>query len=209
MNRTNRTKFEAFIRNNLNRIRFEITSGEGRSRDAREANYHAIYGYLQEAKIDIKSGDVEEAAPIIGTALNRVVEVSRPPEDGGAERKLHALLRDSSGVTIDSAAVYVQLDNDQLKHQPPNAPIGTRQTHGGTKFGVFATADWHRNHTMVYMREWARELGEMREGQAIFHGQAQIVDDIHYEGFCLYAQDKKYVSFHCYPEPGSHLALGR
>lgn len=205
MNKSDTTKFNRFITSNEARIGREIERGAERTLKAKQDNYQFIRGYLQEAKIKSKKGDVQQAAEMIGQKLGAPVEIEQTRDDGGPARQLQTMLGDSSGVTIDSPAVYVQLDNDQLKHQPQNAPIGTRHASGGTKFGKFATEDWHLSNTLPVMREWADGLRDMQNGDRREHGQKQAVDDIHYEGFCLMVDDKKYVSFHCYPSRGSRL----
>jgi len=99
----------------------------------------------------------------------------------------------------------VQLDCDQLKHQHPTVPIGTRVKGGGNRFVVTCDEAWHRGNTMVHMAQWATKLGVMAVGEQTYHGQAVPVNEIHYEGFCLFARGQKYVSFHCYPANDSRL----
>jgi hypothetical protein len=117
------------------------------------------------------------------------------------------LPHDSSGVTLVRPNVIAVLDNDQLKHQPDDHVIGTRQVGGGTKFkSAYASPAWHQANTLVHMADWAEGLGVMTVGQKIEHGQGAPVDQIHYEGFCIFAGGKKYVLFHCYPHRDSARA---
>ncbi len=67
------------------------------------------------------------------------------------------------------------------------------------KFNNGATKAWHRVNTLVYMRDWAQNL-EMADGDIVQHGQSIPVDHICYEGFCVFIDGLKCVSFHCYPE---------
>ena len=122
-----------------------------------------------------------------------------------ALKKLKVLRDGSSGVTITQSGVEVHLDNDQLKHQHPDHPIGTRTVSGGNLFTTVATTAWHEANTLVHMADWAAGLAGMAEGDKREHGQARPVNDIHYEGFCLMAGGQKYVAFHCYPANGSAL----
>ena len=133
-------------------------------------------------------------------------------QDSVAGKKLKGLKGDASKVTeeieVKNTTVYVQLDRDQNKHQPPEIPIGDREKAGGNRFNTTATPEWHKTKTMQYMAEWAESLGAMQEGQVKQHGQAKAVDGIHYEAFCLFANGKKYVSFHCYPADNSEFRWG-
>jgi len=117
-------------------------------------------------------------------------------------------LSDSSGVSIAGDGIEVHLDVDQLKHQHHSQPIGTREKGGGTKFNPekYGSTDWHQRNTMVYMRDWARDL-RMKDGEKKYHGQAENVDGIHYEGYCLNKGGTKYVLFHCYPDKDSKYKL--
>jgi hypothetical protein len=123
-----------------------------------------------------------------------------------AARALQDAKNGASDVTITQNGVEVWLDNDQLKHQPIGTPIGTRVTSGGNKFkSSNASKAWHQANTLPHMAQWAAGLGRMYEGESIMHGQGMPVNEIHYEGFCLFSGGKKYAFFHCYPAHGSSL----
>lgn len=184
-----------------------ITTGAGRPDLTKESNFKEIQDNLLSLGINNREPDVIEAAGILAGILGRIVEVKAPPADNGAARKLLALNGDSSAVTSIINGVDVRLDNDQLKHQPPSAPIGTRHKGGGNRFNNTATAAWHRANTLAHMAAWANGLGNMIVGQVTFHGQAVPVNDIHYEGYCLMANGQKFVLFHCYPSNTSPLKL--
>ncbi len=99
--------------------------------------------------------------------------------------------------------IHVQLDIDQMKHQPASVPIGTRVAEG-EKFGTFATKAWHETNTMDHMATWAATLAGMVEGRQEYHGQGKrvaiaSVGPCCFEGFCVLLGGTKYVSFHCYP----------
>jgi hypothetical protein len=184
-----------------------ITNGAGRSDSVKEANYEEVKANLTDLGINNREPEVTEAAAILAGILGRTVEIKAPPVDNGASRKLQTLIDCCSTVTGNIRGIDVRLDNDQLKHQPPSAPIGTRHKGGGNRFNNTATAAWHLLNTMAYMADWAVGLGVMNQGQTQFHGQAVPVRDIHYEGYCLMANGQKYVLFHCYPSDHSNLKL--
>jgi len=205
MNRGQKTQFTNHIQRIQASLSQLIKTGVGRGREAKESNYQEIVSVLQELHFNTTESDVQEGAALIKELLKKDVEVAKPLVDPMIAMKLNALKHDSSGVSFTIAGVYVQLDCDQLKHQPPETPIGTRVTHGGNKFLRICDANWHHHNTMTYMANWANGLGAMTPGQREFHGQFAAVNGIHYEGFCLYANGQKWVSFHCYPANGSPL----
>jgi hypothetical protein len=184
-----------------------ITTGAGRSVDVKEANYKEVQDNLLFLGINNRLAEVTETAGILAGILGRAVEIQAPPADNGASRKLVTLNNESSNVTSIINGVDVRLDNDQLKHQPPSAPIGTRHKGGGNRFNNTATAAWHLANTLPHMAAWANGLGPMNAGQVTFHGQAAPVAFVHYEGYCLMANGTKYVLFHCYPSNNSALKL--
>ncbi len=168
-----------------------------------------------------------------GATADGIRHVDTPPAIGGPARglsgahlagwlaehgpRIHAELagliplprvrRDAeSGVRLSRGNVDVHLDNDQLKHQPAGHPIGTRVTHGGTKFsgnatstGAEGSAAWHIANTLPHMLAWADGLGAMAEGEVRHHAQGPEYNGIHYEGNCMMASGRKHVLFHCYP----------
>ena len=184
-----------------------IVTGAGRSLDAKEANFREIQDNLLSLGINNRQPEVTETAGILGGILGRIVEVQAPPADNGAARKLLTLNGDSSNVTSIVNGIDVRLDNDQLKHQHPHVPIGTRLKGGGNRFVNTCDANWHIATTLAHMAGWANGLGHMNAGQVTFHGQAVPVNDIHYEGYCLMANGQKYVLFDCYPSNNSRLKL--
>jgi Domain of unknown function (DUF4157) len=142
-------------------------------------------------------------------------------EKGGqaaqARRLVRAGMDDSSGVMKEEGNVEAHLDIDQLKHQPPppakdakdvkdagNYRIGTREKGGGNKFKPPAGSEaWHQANTLAHMIKWADGLKGMKEGVKVWHGQADPVDGVHYEGYCVLLGAKKFVFFHCYPADSS------
>jgi hypothetical protein len=102
--------------------------------------------------------------------------------------------------------VEVQLDKDQLKHQPKGYPIGDREKSGGEKFDAeHASIKWHEDNTMKYMADWANGLGTMEECKKVSLKQSDrhYLDGfelpVSFEGYCIQLKGVKYVSFHCYP----------
>lgn len=117
---------------------------------------------------------------------------------------------DATNVSLNRNDIDVFLDIDQLKHQPQQFPIGTRQVRGGNKFNPAqaGSAAWHIANTLVHMQDWAANLPELRIGEQQYHGQARPVKGIHYEGYCVKLPDgRKLVLFHCYPSDDSNLKL--
>lgn len=207
MNQNQKTRFESHVRLKGTSLHNTLKTGAGRGLDAKQENYLEVVGLLQELQFNTQETDVNEGATILKRVLGRELEVQKPPADNGAARKLATLLADSSGVSAVINGVTVQLDCDQLKHQHPTVRIGTREKGGGNRFVAACNAAWHQANTMAHMAQWANGLGVMAVGQQTFHGQMVPVGQIHYEGFCLFANGQKYVSFHCYPANGSPLKL--
>ena len=185
-------------------VRHNLKTGEGRYEGAKESNYRWIENTLMLVNGKYSFADVTDAAKIFGTQLGgRPVEIQRPVLVDSAALRQRSL-RDATAVMITredrKPPIDVYLDTDQLKHQPPEHKIGTRVARGGTKFTVEeASPEWHCQNTLAYMAEWAHELGAMAEGQKVYFGQKQNVNGIHYEGYCLLAEGRKNVLFHCYP----------
>lgn len=208
MNAKQEKDLRNLITSRIDLLRATAKSGSGRNAEAKEANCDEILFLLRRLELKNNDDEVKRGAEILGEVLgNRVVEWQRPPADGGAAQKLATLLKDSSGVSHVINGVTVQLDCDQLKHQHPKGPIGTRAKGGGNRFINTCNAAWHQANTMTHMATWANALGAMAAGQTTFHGQAVPVNGVHYEGFCLFANGEKYVSFHCYPNDKSDLKL--
>lgn len=206
MNRSQKEKFtELVTKQKQELLTLHLKTNAGRSVEDKEANYTAIFDRLQQLGYNTTDGEMQEALKIVKQVLAREVEIQKPPSDNGAARKLVTLQRDSSTCQTTIGTIDVRLDIDQLKHQPSNAPIGTRIKGGGNRFVSTCTAAWHQANTMAYMGQWANTLAGMKEGDQKFHGQATPVNGIHYEGFCLLASGKKYVLFHCYPANSSPL----
>lgn len=161
---------------------------------------------LKDFYLDIKhdKDDLEEAFAM-------VINQETPLEKVTATKFLKELPNEKSGVMIEKDKIQVHLDNYQLKHQPsgPKFRIGTRMVSGGTLFKEeYASETWHKDNTLAYMLDWADKLGEMTEGQVVQHGQSDNIDGIHYEGSCVFAEETKYVLFHCYPHPKSKYDSG-
>lgn len=208
MNVGQKAQYKTLVKSRIISLRNEIKSGAGRSSDGKEGNFRELYAILSELRFNTQDGDLNDAATIVGVELgNRTVEWQRPPADNGAGRKLATMLGDASAVSHVIRGITVQLDCDQLKHQHPDNPIGTRVKGGGNRFVDTCDAAWHHQNTMDHMATWAAALGPMAAGQQTYHGQAVPVDGIHYEGYCLFANGQKYVSFHCYPSDASALKL--
>ncbi|MDI1481755.1 hypothetical protein [Polyangium sp. y55x31] len=184
-----------------------LRTGAGRGVEAKEANFNDVKDLLRLQGCNITDADVADAVTILKAQLGRELEVQKPPADNGAARKKLQLDADSSAVKKTIKNIDVRLDNDQLKHQHPTKPIGTRQKAGGNRFKDTCDAEWHKDNTLKHMADWAVGLGAMAEGTQTYHGQAVPVNGIHYEGFCLMAGGQKYVLFHCYPSDDSDLKL--
>lgn len=194
---------------NLHRVRLLGSFRTGvRGDDAKENNYIDLQQILLDCYCNNTEAEVTEAAGIFEEVTKYELQIKKPPNDNGAARKLAALIADSSNVGAVLHGVDVRLDVGQLKHQHPNHPIGTRIKGGGNRFNATCDIAWHRATTIAHMAGWANGLGAMVEGQQTFHGQANAVNGIHYEGFCLMSGGRKYVSFHCYPADGSALKWG-
>jgi hypothetical protein len=127
----------------------------------------------------------------------------RQPRTVGAKRRprnLQTARNDSSDVSITAPGIEVHLDCDQLKHQPPSQPIGSREK-GQNKLQrrCFAPAAPREHPKFICGTGRGSTNGRGGKGRT---RTGDPVDHIHYEGFCLLIDGLKYVSFHCYPERG-------
>ena len=209
LNKKQKETFTGWVEENKEYVRTNLKTGDNRNAAAKSSNFFALKGFLQQAGINTAAvKDVGDAAVIIEDALRRTVEWSAtaPPVD--AARLVEKQLAGVSHVHLNYNGIDVYLDDYQLKHQPLKSPehvIGTRKKGGGNRFSSdYATPAWHMANTMVHMGEWAEGL-ELREGETREHGQFKPVNEIHYEGSCLFAGGRKYVTFHCYPSDGSDM----
>lgn len=207
MNQTQKLRFRTYAAAQLNMLRNTLRTGANRGASAKEDNYREVVDLLQYHGFNTQAGDIIEAVAILKDVLQRELEVQAPLRDNGAARMLNDVNRDSSTARAVINGIDVRLDIDQLKHQHPTVPIGTRQKGGGNRFVKSCDENWHQANTMAHMAQWAQGIGAMSEGQRVFHGQATPVGDVHYEGFCLMSGGRKYVLFHCYPSNTSRLKL--
>ena len=209
MNTDQKREFKEYVKMNSRQMKVSpfLKTGENRGVDAKIGNYREVQELLSlmTRRPNINNDNVNEAVEIFKEVTGRVLEVQVPPSDGGAGKKLQTLQNASSVVKMEYLGVDVRLDNDQLKHQHPSVPIGTRMKGGGSRFKHTCDASWHKLNTMIYMATWASQIGGMVEGDQKYHGQSGPVNSIHYEGYCLMAGGNKYVLFHCYPERHSPL----
>ena len=216
MNGTEKTKFNQHLSANWATVRGTLKANNNTSA-AKQENYKAIRQLLRDLGIAGTDPNVKEALPIIARGKPPTVPtIVLNIEDPGPEIDVNAEIRRIKGdvghahefAELDDApilpSIYVQLDCDQLKHQPKSVAIGTRDKGGGEKFGTYATKTWHEENTMLYMARWARDLRGMVEGRKVDHGQSERVPidtsgPTCFEGYCMLLGGKKYVSFHCYP----------
>jgi hypothetical protein len=216
VNNSEKTKLTQHLNANWKAVRDALKANNSASA-AKQENYKAIRQLLRELGIAGTDPNVKEAAPIIAKGKPPgVATIILHIEDPGPEIDVPAEIRRIKGdvghahefTELDGApilpSIYVQLDCDQLKHQPKSVPIGTREKGGGEKFGTYATKEWHADNTMRYMARWARDLRGMVEGRKVEHGQSERVQidtsgPTCFEGYAMLLGGKKYVSFHCYP----------
>ncbi|MES2826433.1 MAG: hypothetical protein V4732_22790 [Pseudomonadota bacterium] len=98
--------------------------------------------------------------------------------------------------------IVVMLDNDQLKHQPREHPIGNRQDEGEKFPAHKASPAWHEDNTMQFMALWAANTPMKEGGKLAFkQGDKYLVGTlpVSFEGSCQKLNNEKYVLFHCYP----------
>ena len=120
-----------------------------------------------------------------------------------ARAKLATAQGEAPGVHIDHEGVSVDLDTDQLKHQPEGAAyaIGTRRARGGARWpaSLEPNADWHEKNTLPVIGDWAADQ-RLHDGDVVSTKQSvPLRDGNYYEGFCVQVDGQKYVFFHCYP----------
>lgn len=205
MNLSQRNSFKMHATTCLATLRFVIKFGTSQTKANKEHNYQEVKEVLDDVIANCGEADVTEAASILTgpNFLARDFEIAKPPAVVNVQALLTALDSDSTAVRATINGANVRLDNDQLKHQHPSVPIGTRQTHGGNQFKAYCDSQWHIDNTLPVMATWAGTLLNMKNGQKIMHGQIKAVDGIHYEGFCQNVNGVKYVLFHCYPDYGT------
>lgn len=177
-----------------------IMPGAGKPSADKQKNFLTVKKILS----DIGASNTVDHVPLAAVELQKqwkcaVIETEEVDKVIDAAKLKKTLDAESSAVKATIGGVDVRLDNDQLKHQPPGTPIGTRQTHGGNRFKSTCDGAWHKGVTLVHMSNWASKEKNMTEGERRFHGQATPVDNIHYEGFVQLLDGKKIVLFHCYP----------
>ena len=218
MNSGEKSKVQAHLDTNMATLRTKLALGLATASAGKRDNYVEIRKLLRSLGIAGTDLNVKEAAAMIAkkqkiknvdfAAVTVLLEDPGPEIDVQKEIKK---IKDDVGHGIEVTeldgsaipAIYVQLDDAQMKHQPPSVPIGTRVKEG-EKFGTYATKAWHEENTMLYMAAWAHGLAGLVEGRKVEHGQGQkinhpTVGPISYEGFCVLLGGKRYVSFHCYP----------
>jgi hypothetical protein len=145
----------------------------------------------------VSEADLEEVNELM--AADREASAGARKIDA-ARARLATAQREAPGVQIVRRGVIVNLDTDQLKHQPTGYPIGTRDV-GGTKWPASLGPDaaWHRANTLPVIGDWAADL-DMEDGDDVPTKQSIAMSDgNHYEGFCVQVDGQKYVFFHCYP----------
>jgi len=182
-----------------------LRTGIGRSYTQQEDNFREIQSFLK--AIGVTTADdsrVKSATLIIEKEIGRTIEVLKPDPYNIVDNLIKIMKRDETDVELIKHEVKVNLDIDQLKHQHPRVPIGTRKKGGGTRFVESCDKDWHIANTLDHMADWANGL-DMKIGEQIFHGQTIPVEGICYEGFCLMDKEgAKHVLFHCYPKYNTH-----
>ena len=201
MNSGDKAKLTAHLKTYLATVRATLALNVQQP-PAQENNYTVIKTLLVTLNMSAVHDNVVEASKMIAKAQAPlplvVLQIKQPPPPIDVAKEVKKIT-DDCGYAVTINNIYVQLDSAQNKHQPPGVPIGTRQTHGGEKFGTSATTAWHQANTMAYMAGWAAGLTGLVEGQKVEHGQARVIDGRSYEGFCVLLGGKRYVSFHCYP----------
>jgi len=218
MNSSEKGKFQGHLDASMATVRGKLNLGPGASSMGKLDNYVEIRKLLRNLGIAGTDLNVKEAAAMIAKkAKIKNVDFAAVVvllEDPGPEidvQKEIKKIKDDVGHAIEVTelddnpipAIYVQLDDAQMKHQPSSVPIGTRVKEG-EKFGTYASKTWHEANTMLYMAKWAYGLTGLVEGRKVEHGQLQkinhpTVGPISYEGYCVLLGGKRYVTFHCYP----------
>lgn len=115
----------------------------------------------------------------------------------------------------DSYSIQVYLDNDQLKHQPSEYPIGNRKVAKGSTFSPPCDYAWHKAATLPVIAEHVADrlrAGKLAQGDLFFPSvQSQTfstrVDkerapksiDFHFEGLYLLEGKLVVAACHCYP----------
>lgn len=185
-----------------------VLVGAGKSAQDKQKNFLTIKKILS----DLGASNTKDHVPLAAAELRSawkcgVIETQAVDKAIDAAALKLVIDNESSDVTATIGGIDVRLDNDQLKHQPPGTPIGTRITAGGNCFKTTCDGTWHTGLTLVHMSNWAAKEVGMVEGEKRYHGQLKPVDNIHYEGFVQLLNGTKYVLFHCYPGDKSKFLL--
>jgi Domain of unknown function (DUF4157) len=150
----------------------------------------------------VTEADLDQVSQLLG-GLKQQAAATRKID--AARAKLATAQKEAPGVHIDHEGVSVDLDTDQLKHQPPGYAIGTRHAAGGAIWPAVLKPDaaWHKENTLPVIGRWALRLN-MQDGDDIPTKQLVALDDGNfYEGFCVQVDGQKHVFFHCYPPRGN------
>ncbi len=148
----------------------------------------------------VVADDLAEVNKLLGELKEQAAAGERI---AAARAKLATAQNEAPGVHIDHNGVSVDLDTDQLKHQPEGADyaIGTRKAKGGTRWPAELGPDkeWHKKTTLPVIGDWAAKL-DMQDGDVEATKQSvPLADGNRYEGFCVQVDGRKHVFFHCYP----------
>jgi len=129
-----------------------------------------------------------------------------------SRRNPYALKAQYKGKEYD---IHVYLDIDQLKHQPPGHPIGSRSTGGGSKFKPPCDYAWHKVATLPVVAEHVRDLleaGKLPSNDRFFPSVQKKEFDtardgdiakksipFHFEAVYFLEGDLVIAACHCYP----------
>lgn len=163
--------------------------------------------YVIAIESDLDDADIDKLFELGEACIEDAAERQRIAESivraGIEENKLKAEAAHTATYLVNGEHIVVMLDNDQLKHQPREHPIGTRRAEG-TKFPAQkASPSWHEDNTMKVMAAWAANTQLVVGGKVAFkQGDKYLLNcglAVSFEGNYLNINHKKYVLFHCYP----------
>lgn len=185
----------------------QIRTAWSAGRGSKSGRVEGHMQYVIAIKPELDEADVNKLFDLAEACIADIEERRRIAESivraGIEEDSLRAQAAHTATYSVDGEIIVVMLDNDQLKHQPKEHPIGNRRAEG-TKFPVAnASRVWHEDNTMKFMAAWAANTALIIGGTLAFkQGEKYLLENglaVSFEGNYKNINHRKYVLFHCYP----------
>lgn len=189
----------------------QVRSAWAADRSAKREKVVAHLKYVIAVEPELDANDINKLTDLavlaIAEADERLAEKRRIEDAivraGLQEESLKAQAALTASYRVNGQLVVVMLDNDQLKHQPREHPIGNRRAEGEKFLVANASPAWHEDNTMKFMAAWAANTELPVGGTLAFkQGEKYLLNGVlavSFEGNYKNINNKRYVLFHCYP----------